>query len=430
MKINCTFARPRQFGGLDRANHAPDGEECARPVPIRIVAPPEPLTPALSPYEGERETSTQLVGETERVGLSSHHPDLLTRFPSRRHREDRRQTVSGAERIEIPDRRHNRSPLTFGRGEGQGEGSGSQEHGHDRPPNCSRTLRLLAATILVSAALVSARAYSPPPEWDPMLMLNIALDGHNQLSVETTPYIIRLTVAPGAYDSTNKTYDLSCVTFDPAQPYAVLNGTAYSRVLGWYDQGTTGANGDDFYATYAAQLNGNSLWLEKTGGSPEVQTYCVAEDLTGDPGTPYTPIFGTQGSSSKWRWDGRMDHNTYVVALKCLTVTNQLFTATYHLYVGDATGNPVAGYGDTTTTWRWQGPAVAVVPAPSIQKTNGQILVSWTPTLTNLTLLAADAPAAATWLAVTNVPFLLNGKCAVLLEPAGDCKYFRLQLNP
>ncbi len=280
------------------------------------------------------------------------------------------------------------------------------------------------------AAAVSASAYSPPPPWDPMLMLNVTLDANNQLAVEATTNIIRLIIAPGAYDSTKRTYDLSVVTFDPAQPYAVLNGTAYSRVLGWYDQGTTGANGDDFYDTYAAQLNGNYLWIEKTGGSPELNTYLVNEDVTGDPATPYAPIFGTEGSSTKWRWDGKMDHNAYAVALRYLTKPNQLFTATYHLYIGDANGNAVPGYGDTTTTWRWQGPAIAVVPAPNIGKTNGQILVSWAPTVTNLTLLAADSPATTNWRAVTNQPFPLNGNTAVVLDPSASQKFFRLQLRP
>ncbi len=261
-------------------------------------------------------------------------------------------------------------------------------------------------------------------------MLNVTLNASNQLAVETTPYIIRLTVAPGAFDSTNKTYDLSFVTFDPAQPYAVLNGTAYSRVLGWYDQGTTGANGDDFYATYAAQLNGNYVWIEKTGGSPELKTYFINEDVTGDPGTPYTPIFGTDGSSPKWRWDGKMDHNAYAVALQYLTTPNQLFTATYHLYIGDAAGNPVAGYGDTTTTWRWQGPAVAVVPTLGIARTNAQVVISWPPTVTNLTLVAADSLTTTNWAAVTNPSFPLNGKTAVILDPAAGQQFFRLRLNP
>jgi len=298
------------------------------------------------------------------------------------------------------------------------------------PGTISRAARLRAAALLPLAAVLSAGAYSPPPSWDPMLMLNVTLNASNQLAVETTSYIIRLTVAPGAYASTNQTYDLSFVTFDPAQPYAVLNGTAYSRVLGWYDQGTTGANGDDFYDTYAAQLNGNYVWIEKTGGSPELKTYFVNEDVTGDPGTPYTPIFGTDGSSSKWRWDGKMDHNAYAVALKHLTTSNQPFTATYHLYIGDASGNPVAGYGDTTTTWRWQGPTVPVVPAPGIARTNSQLVVSWTPTVTNLTLVAAESLTTTNWTTVTNPPFPLNDKTAVILDPSATQQFFRLQLNP
>ena len=114
------------------------------------------------------------------------------------------------------------------------------------------------------------------------------------------------------------------------------------------------------------------VWIEKIGGSPELKTYFINEDVTGDPGTPYTPIFGTDGSSTKWRWDGKMDHNAYAVGLQYLTTSNQLFTATYHLYIGDADGNPVPGYGDTTTTWRWKGPVVPVVPTPAIARTNAQ----------------------------------------------------------
>ena len=298
------------------------------------------------------------------------------------------------------------------------------------PTRISRVKILWATAVLPLAVAVSTGAYSPPPSWDPMLMLNVTLNASNQLAVETTAYTIRLTVAPGGYDSTNHTYDLSVVTFDPAQPYAVLNGTAYSRVLGWYDQGTTGANGDDFYDTYAAQLNGNHVWIEKTGGSPELKTYFINEDVTGDPGTPYTPIFGTDGSSTQWRWDGKMDHNAYAVALEHFKTTNQLFTATYRLYVGDAAGNPVAGYGDTTTTWRWQGPAVAVVPTPSIARADAQIVISWTPSVTNLALLAADSPTTTNWTVVTNKPFSLNGKTAVIPDHSASQEFFRLQLTP
>jgi hypothetical protein len=276
----------------------------------------------------------------------------------------------------------------------------------------------------------SGRAYSLPPDWDPMLMLNVTLNASNQLAVQTTTDVIPLTIAPGAYDSTNQTYDLSVVSFDPAQPYAVLNSTAYSRVLGWYDEGTDNVpGGDDFYHTYAAQLSGNYLWIEKTGGSPEVKTYTVTEDQTGDPGTPYTPIFGTSGSSMKWLWDGYMDHNAYAVALADINSANQLFTATYHLYIGDMNGNPVSGYGDTTTTWSWHGPAVPVVPAPGIALTNSQIAISWATTVTNLTLVSVDWLTETNWVAVTNPPVFLNGRATVILNPSSAQKFFQLQLN-
>jgi hypothetical protein len=125
-----------------------------------------------------------------------------------------------------------------------------------------------------------------------------------------------------------------------------------------------------------------------------------------------------------------MDHNAYAVALEHLTAPNELFTATYHLYVGDAAGNPVPGYGDTTTTWRWQGPTVAVVPTPSIARTNAQIVISWTPTVTNLTLVVADSLTTTNWTAVTNTPFPLNGKTAVILDTSASQAFFRLQLTP
>ena len=262
-------------------------------------------------------------------------------------------------------------------------------------------LSIVLSVVLTTWTFV-AEAYSSPPEWDPMLMLNVTLNASNQLAVETTSDIIPLIPALGTYNSTNGTYNLAAVTFDPSKPYAVLNGAAYSRVLGWYDQGTTGANGDNFYDTYSTQLKGNFVWIEKTSGSPELHTYFINEDVTGDAGTPFTPIFGTSGSSTKWRWDGFMDHNAYAVPLKFITSNRQLFTANYRIYIGDANGNPVAGYSETTTTWRWQGPAVAVVPSPNITFTHSQVLVSWKQTVTNLTLVSMNLLTDTNWLTVTN----------------------------
>ena len=279
--------------------------------------------------------------------------------------------------------------------------------------------------------LATASAYSPPPSWDPMLMLNVTLNANNQLAVQTNPYAVPLIVAPDVYDPTNKIYNPEFVTFDPAQPYAVLNGTAYSRVYGWYDQGTTGFNGDDFYETYTNQLHGtNFVWIEKLGGSPQLKTYFINEDVTGDPATPYTPIFGTDGSSPKWKWDGKMDHNAYAVDLRCLNASNQLFTATYHLYIGDAAGNTNHAFSQTSTTWHWKGPALPVIPALRITSTNNGVRLAWLNTVSNLAIVTATTPDAIVWTILTNSPITSNGWSQIELPLSPAPQFFRLQLLP
>jgi hypothetical protein len=258
-----------------------------------------------------------------------------------------------------------------------------------------------------------------------MIMLNVSLDANNNLHVRTTSTIVRLQPAPGSYDATKRQYNPSVVSFDPARPWAVLNGTAYSRVLGWYDEGTTGANGDDFYDTYASQLAGNFVWIEKIGGSSQLKTYAVSE--AGDPTGPYTPIFGTDGSSARWRWDGFMDHNVYAVSLADLTATNQIFTATYRLFIGDAEGNPVSGYGETTTTWTWQGPTVPFRPVISIRNMK---TVEWPVGSARYVLEEAISSVSDNWIGVTNAILTMDGKNVVILNNPNTDRRYRLRLIP
>jgi hypothetical protein len=56
-----------------------------------------------------------------------------------------------------------------------------------------------------------------------------------------------------------------------------------------------------------------------------------------------------------------MYHNAYAVPLSALTLSNQLFSADFRIYIGDSAGNQLAGIPITTTTWRWQGPATVTV---------------------------------------------------------------------
>jgi len=216
----------------------------------------------------------------------------------------------------------------------------------------SCALARVSACVLAALAATAfdARAvdYAPAPGWGGMVMLDVTYDpGNKSIALMPETYYFPAGSGPVLQAAGN---------YDPAQPWGVLNGTVYSRRLGWNDPNEGIADwqiGDLLPA-------GTSLWINRTGGSPELKTYAVAEY---DNTKPYTPIFGTAGSDSKWQWDLFMDHNAVAVDFALLSVPNQLFTATYEVYVGDALGNPLAGYTSATTTWSWTGPAV--VPEPT-----------------------------------------------------------------
>jgi hypothetical protein len=286
-----------------------------------------------------------------------------------------------------------------------------------------KTLLLaLAQWVVVGSA---GAGYAEPPSWDPMLMLRVSIDAQTNLVVATTPAIIRLQPAPGSTSAETRSYAPETISFDPAARWAVLNGTAYSRVLGWYDEGTTGANGDNFYDTYARELGGHRVWIEKIGGSPELRTYAVSE--AEDPTGPYTPIFGTEGSPRRWCWDGFMAHNVYAVPLTCLAVSNQVFTATYRIYVGDGVGNAVPGYGEATTTWSWRGPAVPFRPA---LKGGRRVVVAWPAGSAAYVLESTGPGVLPVWMAITNAPVLWEGKKVVILDSGAADRQFRLRLVP
>lgn len=163
-------------------------------------------------------------------------------------------------------------------------------------------------------------------------------------------------------------------TYDPAQPWSVLNGTEYSRRLGWDDINKNNTDGsailDKIHTAYGANAN---IWIESLAQDPALECYLAIgkygvnanNTTTVDPTiNAYSGIFGTAGSSSRWKWDGKMDHNTYAVSLSDISAPAQLFSATYRVYVGDAAGNeilnPDSSSAGTVETWTWQA-----VPEPS-----------------------------------------------------------------
>jgi hypothetical protein len=220
-----------------------------------------------------------------------------------------------------------------------------------------RALALAGATF---GMIASAHAYSSPPSWMPMTMLNVSLNTSTlRLSVVDEAMMLPggvagLTLAPLG-------------TYDPAQPYAVLNGTQYSRRLGWDDANRVGNTDPSLLINNLVQTTygaGASIWIDCLTKSTGLESYlAVGMNGMGSPNS-YSGIFGTTGSSTKWQWDGMMDHNTYAVGLDYITSPGQLFSATYKVYVGDALGNeilnPDTSSASTIETWTWQA-----VPEPT-----------------------------------------------------------------
>ena len=185
--------------------------------------------------------------------------------------------------------------------------------------------------------------YANPPSWMPMAMLNVAFNSStNTLSVQdlhTHPSFPGTTLPALTY--------VPAGTYDPTKPWNAVNGgVAISRQLGWDDNTALHGSGITVPGSILYQVNaaypGGSIWIELTSKSPGLETYFAdgmfgvggtsSGMLTGTPqpysnmmGFPiiyannYYGIFGTNGSPTKWKWDGTMIHNVYAVPAAYIT---------------------------------------------------------------------------------------------------------------
>ena len=120
----------------------------------------------------------------------------------------------------------------------------------------------------------------------------------------------------------------------------MLSGKAYNFQYAWNPGGAF------------SPPPGAAVWIECVSASPGLEVYDGPGNKMENPPRPYTPIFGTAGSSTQWPWYGRMAHNSYAI----LNPTNNVVTAEYRVYFGDAqTGAPDAysSYGDATVVLTW-----------------------------------------------------------------------------
>jgi hypothetical protein len=156
----------------------------------------------------------------------------------------------------------------------------------------------------------------------PMKHADITFDGQN-LNVQVDP-----TVDTPLLRALKEPYE-----FDPELAWSVLGTKAYNFQYGWNPGG---------FITLPA---GSWIWIEQLEATPGLEVY------QRPPATPsYAPIFGTAGSSLRWRWNGSMTHNVYAVQ----DPTLELYEAAYRVYIADdTTGEPLLGYGAAEVTFRF-----------------------------------------------------------------------------
>ncbi|MFI4881198.1 MAG: GC-type dockerin domain-anchored protein [Phycisphaerales bacterium JB064] len=107
---------------------------------------------------------------------------------------------------------------------------------------------------------------------------------------------------------------------------AVLDGTAYNAQYGWM-------------AMAGLELPaGASLWIELLDATDGLMVY---------KGGTFEPLHGTDGSTMAFQWDGRMLHNWWAA-----TEVGS-YQAGMLVYLGDASGEPIAGYEPGRVTLRW-----------------------------------------------------------------------------
>ena len=199
--------------------------------------------------------------------------------------------------------------------------------------------------------------------------------------------------------------------FDPADPWYDLldpdrQGLAFSRRYGFVmDAATDPLPG------------GHAIWIRKLSSTPGLGFYRYRST---DP-KAWEPIFGTENSPIGLQWNGMMFHPG--VAAEAGSRTH---SATFEAVLIDLESGldiPGSGTGLFQLTW-----TTASDGRPNLE-ISLKVVISC-PVTEEYVLETTDALAPADWIAVTNTPVLLDGKSAVVLEPAAARKFYRMRKLP
>jgi hypothetical protein len=138
-------------------------------------------------------------------------------------------------------------------------------------------------------------------------------------------------------------------SFDPAQPWTVLEGTDYNFQYAWNPDVTYG---------WIDPADNAAVWVKRLSQSEGVTVYLRTPMYSpGTDGPTWPQILGSDGDI--WKWSGGMQHNAYAVEGPLADT----YSAVYEVYVGDkTTGEPLTKYGSEVVTWTW---SATPVPEPA-----------------------------------------------------------------
>ncbi len=129
--------------------------------------------------------------------------------------------------------------------------------------------------ILGIGGQATAAPWSAPPSYLQMLMPDVTFNTTTKKLAVTDPGV---NVPLAANTLANGNLTAGVADFDPTQPYfTALNGTVFSRRLGWNDPAAVNLIQDDINSVYGFQANGTTprgyVWIQSLSQSPGLTTY-------------------------------------------------------------------------------------------------------------------------------------------------------------
>lgn len=216
-------------------------------------------------------------------------------------------------------------------------------------------------------------------------------------------------------------------TIPQLTPLRVSNpGDGFAPADPWYEWLDPSRQGWSFSRRYGFVMDtmtdplpeGTQLWIQKVSNTPGLAVFRYSNT---EP-KAFEPIFGTQGASSAWPWNGMMFHPTFAAAAG----TND-YAAVFEVYLAQTgTGAELSGSRSEPFEFHWTNLPDGR-PELGIER---RTLVFWPAATTGFALEGSDKIAGGAWTPVTISTVEVEGRVAVVL-PAGETRrFFRLTSSP